>query len=467
MTRRPSTARCVARLPARPGSRRAPTIRRGLGTALSALPAAGTLLLLGVLWTAARAGRFDGVPLLGPALAPAVEVLGVLALAGSWLSRRRRWLRRYLPAVVLTATAMTGVAATALRLTGMVTDPYPPSFALWAGLGLAALVGFPLVVTGPDRRRRWAAGAAVPLTLAGALLLVNDEYGVWPTVGDLLGHTRVRGASALHLPPGSVRSDSGVLVALDPPATRSRFAHRRGSVYLPPAYFTPARTKLPVVVMLAGAPGAPVQWPTSGRAIASADAYAAGHHGRAPVLLFVDQNGSATGDTECVDGPRGDAETYLTVDVPAFVTRTLRIPRFPGRWAVAGFSAGGTCALDLALAHPDTFRTFVDLAGDPRPNLGDAAHTRRVLFGGSRHAMTDHDPVRLLRTRHGRGLTGWFASGADDGVRLAVSKRLAATAARNGVRVHAFTGVAGHNWQFASDAFARLLPPLCADLGLR
>ena len=56
-------------------------------------------------------------------------------------------------------------------------------------------------------------------------MLINDEYGVWPTVGDLLGHTRILDGSALHLQPGSPASDKGVLVALDPPATRSHFAN--------------------------------------------------------------------------------------------------------------------------------------------------------------------------------------------------------------------------------------------------
>jgi hypothetical protein len=43
---------------------------------------------------------------------------------------------------------------------------------------------------------------------------------------------------------------------------------------------------------------------------------------------------------------------------------------------------------------------------------------------------------------------------------------LALEASRAGLRVHLFTGVSGHNWQFASAAFAQVLPSLCIDLGL-
>jgi S-formylglutathione hydrolase FrmB len=447
--------------PRRSGRRRAVAVTVALAVALVVLSAIAALV------TVARAGTLDRVPLLNPTVAVTVEVLAGLALVGSWISRRRRWLTRWLPAVVLSAAAVTGAAAATLRLTGTVTDAYPVAFALWVGMGLAAVFGAPLVIARRGVLRRLAAGVAVPLTLGGALLLVNDEYGVWPTLGDLLGHTNVLGASALHLPPSAVKSGHGVVVALDPPATVSQFGHRPGSVYLPPAYFTPARGKLPVIIMLAGAPGGTVQWPTAGKAIATADAYAATHHGRAPIMVFVDQNGSATGDTECVDGPRGNAETYLTVDVRNFVTKTLRVQQTANRSAIVGFSEGGTCAIDLALAHPALYHHFVDLAGDDRPTLGNPQHTLTALFGGSQTSMDSHDPGRLLATHHYKGMTAWFAAGVDDHRHLAGSRKLAVEASRAGLKVHEFTGVAGHNWQFASAAFSQVLPTLCTDLGLK
>jgi S-formylglutathione hydrolase FrmB len=428
---------------------------------------AATLAALASVAALVHVGLFDRTPLLDPAIADIVEVLAVLALVGSWVSRRRSWLTRVLPAVVLAAAIATGIIAATLRVTGLVADAYPASFTLWVGIGLAAVISAPVVISRAGMLRRLGAAAAVPLALLGALLLVNDEYGAWPTLGDLLRHSNMLDSSALHLPPDAVETGTGALVAADPPAARSHFVHRPGSVYLPPAYFTPARAKLPVIIMLAGAPGGTIQWPTAGNAIATADAFAATHGGRAPVLLFVDQNGSAIGDTECVDGPQGNAETYLTVDVPAFVTRTLRVQRSAERWAIVGFSEGGTCAVDLALAHPLTFRHFVDLAGDAGPNLGDAEQTRSALFGGSATAMRNHDPKHLLAKLRYRDMTAWFAAGVNDPGRLAVAQGLAAAATRAGLKVHRFTGVGAHNWQFASDAFSRVLPDLCTDLGLR
>jgi hypothetical protein len=111
-----------------------------------------------------------------------------------------------------------------------------------------------------------------------AFLLINNECRVWPRLGSLLGHkggiSATRLCRELHLAPGAQGHDRGILAKIDIPAELSHFSHRPASVYLPPAFFTDARSELPVMLMLAGTPGAPDQWVTSGGAIAVADAYA-------------------------------------------------------------------------------------------------------------------------------------------------------------------------------------------------
>jgi S-formylglutathione hydrolase FrmB len=301
-------------------------------------------------------------------------------------------------------------------------------------------------------------------------MLIVQEYGIWPTVGDVVGHAGViDGNHAQEIVAGSRTAgptSGGVILALDAPSTRSHFHHRPGVVFLPPAYFGPDRANLPVLVMLVGAPGTPINWLTAGSGKLADNTFAAEHHGIAPVLVVVDQNGSAIGDTECVNGPQGNAETYLTVDVPAFITGTLHLRHDPARWGIVGFSEGGTCALDLVLGHPDVYRHLVDLGGDARPTLGDPKHTLTALFGGSVAAMRAHDPSALLAAHRYPGVTAWFAAGADDPGRLAVAKRMAAQARKAGILTEEFIGIGGHNWQFAGNAFVRVLPELCTQLGI-
>jgi S-formylglutathione hydrolase FrmB len=412
----------------------------------------------------------------------------VLTAAGvCWLvclaRRDRRWWRVTLPLLTATTAVVVAAAAVLLRGSGRVTDHYPPTFTIWVGMAVLA----PLACAAGFRRsgawRRGAALGAVPLTIAAAFVLINSHYGYWPTVGDLLGRRlpdqvtsarvaslshRVGGAPAVQgaeVHPATTVARHGQLLPLDLAGTVSHFSARRGSIYLPPAFFAASHPSLPVVVMLAGTPSDTDAWPRAGFAIATADDYAATHHGIAPILAFVDQNGSFTGDTECVDGPAGNAETFLTVDVPRTLATVLHVPLNPRRWAVAGFSEGGTCALDLALRHPDVYGGFVDLAGDQAPILGLPQQTLKQLYGGSLVAMMAHDPVTLLRQRRTWPVVGWFAVGASDHLHVAVANRLAQDARAAGMQVDCSVLPGAHNWQFAAAAFREVLPALAGQLG--
>jgi S-formylglutathione hydrolase FrmB len=407
------------------------------------------------------------------------------------LSAGRRWLRRVLPVLLGGVFLVTGLVAAILWQSGTVRDAYPPTFGVWVGLAFAALAGLPWGVRARrspdrvarvDRVRRLTAVLAVPLTMVGAVLLIDDEYGIWPQVGDLLGHTRALHADAL---PGLTRPGKrpdpgggatapvdpgglprhGVVVDLDVPGTVSHFRHRPGVAYLPPAYLSSGVTGLPVLIMLTGTPGSPINWLRSGRAQATEDAYAATHHGVAPILVVVDQNGSVTGATECVDGPQGNAETYLTVDVPAFLIATFHLSANPAGWGIVGFSEGGTCALDLVVSHPDLFRHAVDLGGGLKPTLGDSQHTLTALFGGSVAAQQAHDPLRIMASRRYSGVSAWFAGGTEDPKAVTAAQRLSAAAQQAGISQHQLTLAGGHSWQFAAAGFAQILPQLCIDLG--
>jgi hypothetical protein len=72
--------------------------------------------------------------------------------------------------------------------------------------------------------------------------------------------------------------------------------------------------------------------------------------------------------------------------------------------------------------------------------------------------------VRLLATKHFAGMTAWFTAGTDDHSHVVIAQSLATAATRAGIRTHEFTGVSGHNWQFAGAAFAQVLPPLMPEL---
>ncbi len=341
---------------------------------------------------------------------------------------------------------------------------------------LLLLLGFALLSVrrnaGHPFQRALSVSAVVLLVLLQLGSIVNAHFEFYRTVGQALGEPAedVVSLAEAREEEGKV-PDVGQIVTLDVPATASQFTARSTEVYLPPAWFAKNRPLLPVVMLLHGEPGSPQDWIDGGQAQATADAFAAAHGGFAPVLVMPDVNGSLDGDTECVDSPLGDAETYLTVDVPTAVVRVLGT-QDPGRpWAVAGLSEGGSCALMLALRHPDRFSAFGDYSGLVGPRLGDTnadtTSTVAQLFGGSQQAFAAHEPSTLLGERRYPRLGGWFEVGDADTEPLAATWALVPAARAAGIRTCVvIVPGGGHTFAVWSDAFQRSLPWLAGRIGL-
>jgi S-formylglutathione hydrolase FrmB len=167
-------------------------------------------------------------------------------------------------------------------------------------------------------------------------------------------------------------------------------------------------------MLLAGVPGATRDWLRGGFAAGPANAWSRLHDGVAPIMVFPDPNGSALNDTECVDGPLGNAETYLTVDVPRFMHARFHTLVKRTGWAVGGLSEGATCALMLGARHPDKFSLFADFSGGVIPRSGTLAQTLERLYGGNRVAMLAHDPSRWFALDARSGERGVIVAGGDD-----------------------------------------------------
>jgi S-formylglutathione hydrolase FrmB len=252
---------------------------------------------------------------------------------------------------------------------------------------------------------------------------------------------------------------------------RSGFAARNAQVYLPPAWFRDTKRQFPVLLLLHGTPGFPEDWVRGGLADVTADKFAAAHDGNAPIIVMPDINGSVTGDSECVDSPRGNVETYLNVDVRNFVVDRFDSATQPDKWAVAGLSEGGNCALMLTLRRPDLYRTFGDYAGlsGPRPGESDAdtAGAIQILFGGSQQRFDEHEPSVLLQQKKFPGVGGWFEVASDDREPLLAAEKLAPLAQRAGVDTCLVVLPGGsHTFGVFSRSFRDSLPWMAARLGL-
>jgi S-formylglutathione hydrolase FrmB len=259
---------------------------------------------------------------------------------------------------------------------------------------------------------------------------------------------------------------AGTVDQVSIPGVASGFAARPGYVYLPPAYLARPRPQLPVLVLLGGQPGNPRVWVDSGQVQAVMDGFASRHHGLAPVVVMPDDLGSEFANPLCLDSRLGRVQTYLTVDVPDWITSHLQV-RPPGQgWAVGGFSQGGTCAIQLATQAPRLYPFFVDISGQLAPTLGSRQRTIRRAFGGDAAAFARVDPVVVLAHTRFPGSAGVFVGGTSDPVYTPQQRRMYLAARRAGMNVTFLYLPGGHDWRVWRGGLERNVAWLATQLGI-
>ncbi|OZM76381.1 alpha/beta hydrolase family protein [Pseudonocardia sp. MH-G8] len=428
----------------------------------------------------------DASVLAGPI--PLVITIAGLAAATVLLVRRGRdWWRRAVPIAV--AAAALGAAAVGWVANGWwrpFPDPLPLRVLCWIGvalfgLGLAAATWLrPPAST----RRRALAAPLLAVLLALPAMKINAFYGYYPSVRTVLG---IPAANEIALadvpatvpsppPAGSLAQAwqpppdlpaAGRTAKVDIPGTVSGFPARPGSVYLPPAYLSSQRRPLlPVLVLIAGQPGSPQDWLTAGKLAQVMDRFAAAHRGLAPIVVMPDATGSTLGNPLCLDSRLDNAETYLARDVPNWIATTLQVDPDLSHRAIAGFSYGGTCALQLAVRQPGVYPTYLDISGQAEPSLGTRAQTVAAAFGGDQAAFRAVNPLDILTATTFPASTGIIAVGRDDPVYGPQARTVLAATRNAGMAVQLLEVPGGHTWPVATTALDTALPDLARRLGL-
>ena len=248
------------------------------------------------------------------------------------------------------------------------------------------------------------------------------------------------------------------------------FTPRGAFIYLPPAYLGSQRPALPVLVLLTGQPGSPSDWFELGNLKDTMDAYAADHHGLAPVVVVADLLGSPYTNPLCSDTEAGGkVATYLEKDVPAWIRANLQVDDDPAHWAVAGLSNGGTCAMQVVTRSPGVYRTFLAISAEEHPTLGSVERTISQGFGGDRAAYEANDPLSLMSTAPpGRydGIAGIVSVGRQDTSYRGAVPVLAEAATRAGMTVSTRQYDGAHTWAVWGPALADQLDWLGGRLGI-
>jgi enterochelin esterase-like enzyme len=341
----------------------------------------------------------------------AITILALIVRRPSKRWSRRAW---YLTAAAAAAIG-TLIGLGVIWLFVDVDDAFGVSFTettrLWICLGFAAvavaLVGF----LRSGWRRKIASALAIILFVTAAATAINVDFGQYATVRAALGITAF---SASGLPIGDKTNTSVTLAEWTPPADLpakgsissieipgllSKFPARNANVYLPPAALTAKPPKLPVVILLSGQPGSPDDPFVSGKIESYLDSFAAAHNGLAPIVVVPDQLSAPEVNPMCVDSPLGNSATYITQDVPNWIKANLPVLTDRTQWAIAGFSQGGTCAIQFGAGFPELFGNLIDVSGELVPTVGDPVNSINGGFGGSEAAYVAAQPLSILAAK--------------------------------------------------------------------
>jgi enterochelin esterase-like enzyme len=329
-----------------------------------------------------------------------------------------------------------------------------------AGLGVA-LVNI-------ARTRWWRKLIAIIGVVAiavGGGLAINRDVAYYPRLGDALG---VTGVSALAI--GGTNFTDSSLSAWKPPASmprrgtvgtvniagvESRWHGRKAWVYEPPAARVAHPPRLPVVIAFSGQPGGPSDVFVAGNLATTMDAIARRHHGVAPVVVVPDQLGAYNVNPMCVNSRMGDVARYVTDDVREWILRHLPVSTNRREWTVAGFSEGGTCAVQFGTEYPAIFGSYLAISPELGPINGTVARSVRDAFGGSVAAWRAAQPIAVMK-RQGRYRSTFalYCVGALDARYGLDAPQLAAASRRAGMRTdyRRLPDVA-HNWNTGSAGF--------------
>jgi S-formylglutathione hydrolase FrmB len=444
-----------------------------------------------------------GVALLGGWFPLTVEIAVLLVLVAVVGWRTRRWRLVWVPVSAAIGAVGALVLCTYVDSQTLPTDPAPLRLWLWLGIAVFATA---VAVLGWRTARWWRRVLSVlliPMALLAMSLVANQWLGYYRTLpaawnaltaGPLPDEVDANELSTLRnsVPP------SGKLVKVTIPDSISGFKHRPEYVYLPPAWFAGSTPPaLPAVMMIAGEFDMPDEWVTSGDVLPVIDGYAHEHGGQAPIFVFIDPGGVFNNDTECVNGPRGNAADHFTREVRPYVISRFGASAAAAQWAVVGWSMGGACAIDLAVMHPDLFSTFEDIGGDHGPSSGNREQTIDRLYGGNAALWDAFDP-RTVMAWHGTytGTAGWFEDtitpptdqfrslastfknrpqpiaplgygGHDEwhnNDETGAAQDLCAAATAVGISCTVHTLVSFHTWPFASRAFTDALPWIATQI---
>ncbi|MGC4044629.1 MAG: alpha/beta hydrolase-fold protein [Armatimonas sp.] len=229
-------------------------------------------------------------------------------------------------------------------------------------------------------------------------------------------------------------------------------------LYTPQGYSQSAAKHYPVLVLLHGEPGQPVDWIYKGEALTSVEkAISAGT--LPPCLVAIPDGGGEWADS--VSG-NSKMESAVVHDLSQFLLNGYHASPNPALWAVGGLSEGGFGAANMVIHHPERFQSALVISTELRVNPG--WNDTNDVFGTDPKNRSYYSPIEQIRkvaAGERSKLHFYVAVGEDEGGdRVSDSVGFGNIARAEGATTVIAKDPGGHKWPFWTQHLRAALTPL-------
>jgi enterochelin esterase-like enzyme len=276
-----------------------------------------------------------------------------------------------------------------------------------------ALLAWVALAKQPVFRVLAACLAFIPAMLFG-VAAVNKYYDYYQTWGSAASDLTGQSLNTVPVVPRGVSTQQ--LTAILSKVTGSKTARQLGEtvrlsvtgsrshivrtvyIFLPPQYFQAAfrSRRFPAVELLSGSPGQPQDWINVVGIVQAYETLLRDHKVQPAALVMPDPNGGRQVSLQCLNVVHGPQDaTYLALDLPDYLSRTLRLQPSGPAWGIAGYSEGGYCAANLALLYPQQYGYAGVFSGYFVPSDDRLGNPLRMVdpFGGSTELRRVNTPL--------------------------------------------------------------------------
>ena len=245
-----------------------------------------------------------------------------------------------------------------------------------------------------DRKRIAMAGAVFSAIIgAGASTIAVKAHDSVPDAGEVTSVVKQATAAATATAAPAVATPGGIPTSADSlpgQVVTSTLDGHTVLVYLPGAYAALPTSHFPVVYFLHGSPGTAEGWMTGGNMQSLLDSLIASGQLPPIIAVFPDDQGVISDDSYWGNTALGDTvETWLLTTLVPTIDTTYRTLGAQYR-GIAGLSAGGFGAVNLAIQNPGVFSWVASYSG--------VFTAPENLFGAASAANSPQQTISTLPT---------------------------------------------------------------------